>query len=452
MTAQYQTLIHIGCGTQPPLTLYRQLAEKTVLVDAADAVVNTLQQQASETPQKVEVLQRVIAASTQPVCFYEYNLNWVSSLKPAPEELKVLYPGLALLRQNEHTATGLPDFLGSISCGQPGTNLLILDLQDQAENLLQALAQTNLLQSFCCIVLPHHQQQALRINNLPLQLHPAAGQLPAELTQVLKQPEVYILHPWLQQLADQQNTIAGLQQQQTHLQAGKAQMEQALQQAEQSAKQQQGELNEVKQSFDAISAENTTLRQQLTQAQQQYTESSTERQSLQQQLQSQTQLQQTLEQQNQQLQAQYQQATQAVQSAGQTIERLNEQIKGLQSENEAFRAEISELQQRLQTRDAEQNTLRQQLDEANKQKEHALHQNHINHEGWKAEQARTAQLEQELNHANNELEQARQQAQQTSLQLVQEQSSRQQLIEQEVMKAEAQLELIKDVLLRSQEA
>ncbi|WMC09218.1 hypothetical protein PU634_08745 [Oceanimonas pelagia] len=268
MAVQYHTLIHIGCGSQPDIELYTQLAESIILVDAAGSVASVLKKLEKKTSKTVTVLQKSVAASTRPVCFHEYNVSWANGFTPASEQLKRLYPGLTLLCQKEDTAISLPELLETLDLEDNASHLLILDLQEEAEAMLQQLAQTELLSCFAAIVLPYHRQ-AIRLAKLPLQLHPAADQLDARLTQALNQPDVYIVHPWQQQLHAQQSQIIQLQQQLKKQSSEKAQTEKALKNNKKNTQQLQKQIKSLQQNLNSASTKNAELQKKLEDTQKQ---------------------------------------------------------------------------------------------------------------------------------------------------------------------------------------
>jgi hypothetical protein len=178
-----------------------------------------------------------------------------------------------------------------------------------------------------------------------------------------------------------------------------------------------------------------------------------------------------------------QQRDEAKQAAAQQAE---QHAQALKAEQEKTAQLIEERNQLTQQRDEEwhkgerltkeRDELKHQLEEAHKQREEALHQNHQNFQAKNTAETRVAQLEKELeaavqqtkkheqaltaerdnfstlsekyNQLHTQLADSLTSVETTKEHLRQEQQHRQEIIDQELLKAEAQLDLIKDILIK----
>lgn len=200
--ARYQTLIHLGSGTNPAVDTYTQLAEDVWLVDADDDAINQLQETYAETP-NLYLRQESIAIEKQPATFYHYNLAWANGLKPIDEATQHLYPGLRCLKTTQQLTQPINELVAEALKAQ-GQNLLILDLGEQNEPLLQALEKSGQLTRFATVILlpAHRSTETIKV---PPSLHGLA-QVPEGL-QLPEHSQVLERHPFAQEL---QNTKAEL--------------------------------------------------------------------------------------------------------------------------------------------------------------------------------------------------------------------------------------------------
>ena len=169
-----------------------------------------------------------------------------------------------------------------------------------------------------------------------------------------------------------------------------------------------------------------------------------------------------------------------------SVQQAEQHAQALKAEQEKTAQLAKERDQLAQQRNEEWNKgerlakerddLQHQLEEALKNHEEALHQNHQNVQAKNTAEARVAQIEKELEAAmqegerhaqaltawqekaaqltkeydllHNQLAESLLSVEATKKQLRQEQQHRQEIIDQEMLKAEAQLELIKDILIK----
>lgn len=274
--ARYQTLIHLGSGTNPAVDTYTQLAEDVWLVDADDDTINQLQETYAETP-NLYLRQESIAIEKQPATFYHYNLAWANGLKPIDEATQHLYPGLRCLKTTQQLTQPINELVTEALKAQ-GQNLLILDLGEQNEPLLQALEKSGQLTRFTTVILlpAHRSTETIKV---PPSLHG-----PAQVPEGLQLPEhsqVLERHPLAQEL---QNTKAELKET-AQLGDEKARQAKDLSKEKENLKQQLAERDQqlaertqqrdekAKQADDATKARDE-LKNQLTERDQQLAESS----------------------------------------------------------------------------------------------------------------------------------------------------------------------------------
>ncbi|WP_336269496.1 hypothetical protein [Vreelandella arctica] len=498
--APYHTLIHIGCGATPNLTAYGQLAKHGWLIDADQDVINHLETVLATHP-TLRCQQSLVGTQEQTGTFYRYSAPWANGLTPIDEATQRLYPGLRCLDSTEQTITPVHTLvehcLPANDSEPAGQHLLLLEAGQQNEPLLNALEETGQLKRFATvIVLPAHRR-ALPIP-VPPSLHgpvdaPAGLSLP-ENSQVLKQ------HPLLEQTQHYQQALAHTEQQLEEaeqarviarseatkqsqaLEATQKQLterDQQLEETEQARVIARSEAAKQSQALEATQQQLTERDQRLAEAEQarviarsEATKQSQALEATQKQL---TKRDQQLEEAEQARVIARSEATKQSQALEATQKQLTERDQQLEAAEqarviarseatkqsqalEATQKQLTErdqqLAERTQQRDEEwhkgeqltkeRDELKHQLEEAQKQCEEALHQNHQNFQAKTAAEARVAQLEKELEIATQQIQQSRQQ-------LHQEQSHRQQLIEQEMLKAEAQLDLIKDILIQGKE-
>jgi hypothetical protein len=481
--APFHTLIHIGCGATPNLTVYGQLAEHGCLIDADPDVINRLEAALAAHP-TLRCQQALVDTQEQTGTFYRYSNPWANGLTPIDKATQRLYPGLRYLDSTQQHTTPVHTLVAQ--CLPPkeaeseGTHILLLEAGQQNEALLNALEETGQLSRFTTvIVLPVHRR-VLPIA-VPLSLHGPA-EAPAELT-LPENSQVLKRHPLLEQ--KQRYQQAAEQYESAHQQATQklGEYETLLTENEQQLRQAADALRDTQAQREKHQQDLAQTQHQLAESDKQLAERTQQREEKAKQLENTAkacdELKHQLEQRTQERDQLTQQRVEAQHAANQQAEQHaqalkaeQEKIAQLAKERDQVQKQAEQLQQaldekaqqlaerdqqraeRTQQRDdewqkgeqlvKERDELRHELEEAQKQQEEALHQKHQNF------QAKT-DAETRVTHLEKELETAMQQAKQSRQQFHLEQNQRQQLVEQEMLKAEAQLDLIKDILIQGKE-
>ncbi|WP_412851518.1 hypothetical protein [Ectothiorhodospira shaposhnikovii] len=387
MSSSYHTLIHLGAGTQPPAAFYTMLAENSWLVDADSEVIA---QRASEFEDQpgLQVRQALIDTEQRPGTFHRYNLSWANGLIPPSQEVQMLYPGLVCLAKEDQLTTDIKQLINEIAPDSHRSNLLIIDLGEQAQLLLNELQKSGHLCAFSHVVVipaPRSTQSIVP----PLGLHGPLHNTEVRFEGFSDHQQVFSLHPlakenrWLtQSLESEQGKTAQLTQERDAL---KAQHDEQAQRAEQ------------------LAQENATFKDDIAR----------------------------LKQRRDEFKAQ--------------AEQHQQELKQIQQHLNDLTHERDEKAQQLEGIKKERDDLKHQLEEALQKKEDALHQNHLNVQAKNAAESRVEALEKELESLKSETSKIRQ--------IVDEENKNdQQRIEQEMRKAEAQLDLIKEILVQGKES
>ncbi|MGM0695017.1 MAG: hypothetical protein ACQEUN_16695 [Pseudomonadota bacterium] len=470
----YHTLIHIGCGAQPEVGEYRRLAEQIWLIDADSERLATLEAALAEAweapqdatgteqgqapdiePEPVHIHQALVDTEKRPATFHRYSLAWANGLGPPDEATQRLYPGLQCLGSTQQQTTPVNDVVAHClpaSAGDSAAHLLLLDVGAQNSPLLRALEQSGALGRFVTvIVLPAHRRATPAPVPPSLQL---ASLAPDGLT-LPEHSQVLMRHPFLEQLTD-------LTQQRDEL---KQQLEQRTQERDEKAQQAANatkERDELKQQLEQRTQERDEKAQQAANAtkerdeiKQQLAQRTQERDETAQQAANATkkrdELKQQLEQRTQQRDEQGKQAANAAKARDelkQQLEQCTQQRDEASNKADNAAKARDDLKQKLVEYDKQLAERTQQRDEASKKADNAA-------------KARD-ELKQQLAECDKQLEERTQQRDEKSKQagrtakqrdelnqqlVVQQQeyNDRCKKMEQELLKAESQLELIKEL-------
>jgi hypothetical protein len=497
MAKPISQLIWLGAGTaRCPVTLPYE-AEQVLLVEARQEACTALGKQFADMPE-VRVKQCVISEKGGEVTFNQYNLPEFSALHPATG-LSELFPGLKLLKTPASKSETIVSLLGQAALGA-NNNALIIDIADIALSILNQLQQADLLQNF--------NQLWLQAGDTALYQGSATQ---AELSAFLQQNGFMVVteessdpdFPWLkfslnplwqtlQQTKQQNVTLNAL------LETAKQQVASEKQQAEQakiefnkqsdSAKQQyltqkqQAEqiTAELSKQLEAVKQRAASEKQQ---AEQMKTELGNQLEAAKKQA---GQVEGQLNKQllaEKQLQAEKQQAEQACTALNNQLEQLTQQISTKFSENETLQQQLRDaklaaekmrsdfsdvisgkdvehsalIKQRDQARDHVNNLTAQHKELSGKAEKLQLELSHSAANLAQAEQqydkhyaALQAELEVAAKHASarlekiNQLEKTNRQLHETNAQLQKRQSA----LEHEMLKAHAQIDIVKELLLR----
>lgn len=132
------TLIHLGAGPCRELDAHLALQPKRLILVEADARLADALKARTHEREHVSVRKLAVASQPDQVTFHRYNLPGAGSLQPATG-LKVLFPGLKLQQTLTLEAVGICDLIGSLQLTPDAHHRLVLDLPGQELSSLQAL-------------------------------------------------------------------------------------------------------------------------------------------------------------------------------------------------------------------------------------------------------------------------------------------------------------------------
>ncbi|TKJ10798.1 hypothetical protein [Halomonas sp. 15WGF] len=483
---QLHTLIHLGTGASPALSAYTQAAEHIWLVDACPEVQATLNNLAATQP-NVHVSSALVDVEERAATFYRYSLPWASGPHPLSDELLQRYPGIKALHTHEQTTTAIHHLMAEMAVAKQQHNVLIMDLGAQNVPLMHALEQQGWLSAFTYLVVIPTPRTPLRLEELPSGVQ-AVAIPPSSVANLLPEPsEATVLqrHPLLLETQRLQAALTNAEQRQQEttqqIEALTKANNDANQQAEQHAQAltaEQEKTAQLTKERDQLAQQRDAAKQAASQQAEQHAQVLTAEQEKTAQL---TQERDQLAQQRDEAkQAAAQQAEQHAQALTaeqeKTAQLTKERDKLAQQRDEAKQTAAQQAEQHAQALTAEQektakltqerDQLAQQRDEA---KQAAAQQAEQHAQALKAEQEKIVQLNKQLESLNKSIEENRKETQQAHRtneelrqqlkentaaaehakeQLEQEQQYRQSLIDKELLKAEAQLELIKDILIK----
>lgn len=439
----FHALVYLGAGAEPALAECAALAEDVWLVEASPSAVSRLEQLATNLPW-LHIRQALIDTESRTSTFHEYNFAWASGSQPPDAAMQRLYPGLRCLHRHELQTTDIRELVreclestSSASSAADHNHLLIVDLGEQARVLLEVLEASGDLQAFSrVVVVPGHRRAMLPATPMSLQgpIAPSAG-----LDWLPPGSQCFQRHPLWDENQRQHSILAEAQQQirqlNDELTSHKRHSETLAQQHDEQVRMYQiaaQELAQFKQQVEELSRQCDDERHKCEAL-------AKEQETLQQQF---AELTQEHDEQKQQSEAIAKESNQLKQQLEECTHQRDEQKK----QREALAQERDELWHKSETLTRKRDELQQQVNELASQREDALHQNHLNHEALKQARQRIERLTEERNHLREELQVARQQAERHHQQLQQEQQQRHQLVEQEMLKAEAQLDLVREIL------
>lgn len=291
MTAmRYQTLIHIGCGAQPDLAAYRVLADQVWLVEADADAVAALEPLVQGDAQ-LHLCHAVVDASTRVAPFYRYSLPWANGLVALDEATQRLYPSLRCLSDDEVKTEAVEALvsacLGQAAKASPGAaeesgageaHLLILDVGRHNAALLQALEHSGALVHFTTVVVVSAHRRDAPVG-VP---HSLCEQVKAPVGLVLPDhAQVLMRHPQLQRLQRAQAQLDSVTAAHQQLGAARDALAQekaaltterdALAQAKQTLTAERDQLAQAKAAADQLAAERQTQLEALTALRQQLT-------------------------------------------------------------------------------------------------------------------------------------------------------------------------------------
>lgn len=384
MQPLFSQLVWLGAHTATEPSDLLQCAKRISLFEAREAACLALQQKLPH--EHIEVIQALLTVEKQTTHFTEYNLAEFSATQPATG-LHQLFPGLKALNTTPQTSTAVCDAISELALSDDN-NLLIVDIVDSSLALLTAIGESNQLESFSAIY--------VQTANDPLYKGAATT---TDIIAFL-QTQGYILQqtigndpdlPWLSfSLNPLWNTLQQTQENNNALSAELIQTKLQLSAAQQEVIVNKKHVEQVKaehaQQMESIYAQLNASKQELSKQE-----------------------------------ARINEITTALTAANKTKQDAEQQltISKQQLTKDSFKNEIENFQKTEKEQVKEITKLRADLEKVSK------------HASTRAD--KIAQLEK----AHRELNEANQQLQ-----------NRQQVLQQELLKAEAQIDIIKELLLK----
>lgn len=145
------TVVHLGAGGTDPSIHEAMQARRLILVDGSPAAVDELRLLAPKAVPRLNVVQAVVAAHASTVAWNHYNLPWLDGTSEV-SNLGHLYPRLQRTGSEARQAIALSDLLKDQHIDEADgslveANVLVIDLPGQEHSLLEALP-PELLASF----------------------------------------------------------------------------------------------------------------------------------------------------------------------------------------------------------------------------------------------------------------------------------------------------------------
>tara|TARA_R110001583_G_scaffold158168_1_gene310094 strand:- start:7337 stop:8644 length:1308 start_codon:yes stop_codon:yes gene_type:complete len=146
------SIVHLGAGKCSELESYLATqAVRIVLVDANPSVIHTLKQKSSGSA-RIEIIEAAISEQTGPATLNLFNLVDASSLH-APTGLLQLFPGLKISQQLQVKTQTAAAIIQPLKLDAAHNNLLVIDIPGEERSTLEALQTEGLLDQFAQIQL-----------------------------------------------------------------------------------------------------------------------------------------------------------------------------------------------------------------------------------------------------------------------------------------------------------
>ena len=432
----YQTLIHLGCGIKPDIENYLQLAEQCWLIDADSEVISQLQEAYSDIC-NLHFQQEIITVYEQEATFYHYNLPWANGLKPVDDKTQQLYPGLQCIKTTKLQTQPINDLITDILKTE-GHHLLILSLGLQNEEILHALDKSGILTELTTVILDFDKSNSSQIK-IPHSFYIASNA--SQLIQLRENSVLLERHPLVKDLENTKEELSVTKQLcNQQMEQIEAQMQQLTELTEEK-NQQESKLADLSQQLEVLTKQTEDL--------------SKERESLKQQLGVRA------DQTNQQ--------ESKLADLSQQLEVLTKQTEDLSKERESLKQQLTERTEQTNHQESKLAELSQLNEEKTKlievikkEKDEALHQNHINFEAKNNTEAElqkiTAQRDELIQTADSLTQEKATFLQQQDQLISQTQEERkhwlakfqtQEHLEQNLVRVEAQLDLLKQLLIQN---
>jgi len=392
------TVVHVGAGRGANFPTYLQLkAKKVILIEPQTELARQLD--SASVPYDLTVINRAVDSEARLRTFYQANNSYFSGFTN-PRELQPYFPDLRLESEFTMDTWPLADCIDE-HVSTRGNNLLILDVPDMSVELLVSLEQRT-LKMFRWVVGPY------LVNN----------ESDRSFTKHCKDSDFWSLtfpgQPPHAFLFAERNPLAG----------ALAKAEDRLRSLEQAQASLTAEVNTLGNERSALQAENAALQRE-SKAQQNAAE----------------QLRHTLEEVRQRSAAEQKQQSSE-------IERLRGDLSALQAQNTALKTEVELQQSAAQQLQTELTALRDEdLARSTREQERLAKEIESLGKELAAARADNEALESEADGLRSAAESLQKEAAEHRM-AQDELSHRQRLLDDEVLKAEAQLTLIKEVLIR----
>ncbi len=155
LTRPLAHVVHIGAGSGAELALYQAGGAASVTLIEADAETADRLETLAGAHEGVTVIRAVVSGDTRKRAFRQMNFPDLSSLR-VPTGLKELFPGLRILSKELVTPVDPARLITPLDLPDTGANLLVIEAPGEALGILRALAPDDLLQRFDAI----HLQEA----------------------------------------------------------------------------------------------------------------------------------------------------------------------------------------------------------------------------------------------------------------------------------------------------
>ena len=137
-------VVHLGAGACRELPTYEATGfAKLVLVETDPLRFRQLVERTAGDS-RITVIEALVAATAGPVTFYRYNLPDAGSMRH-PTGLKTLFPGLRVVAEERRDAVGVADLLDGLNLCEDRPLKIIVDLPGEEASVLHALAQAKWL-------------------------------------------------------------------------------------------------------------------------------------------------------------------------------------------------------------------------------------------------------------------------------------------------------------------
>jgi hypothetical protein len=147
-----ETVIHLGAGQCKELSVYQESgAEQIILVEADPENAAYLKKQYGDSD-TVEIAEIAVAAQEGTAVLRKYNTQQYNSLR-RPAKLAELFPGLRIVDEIEvHTVT-VTDFIGNYHLSKEDQNWLVIDLPGEEMEITALLCRSGIVHYFDQITL-----------------------------------------------------------------------------------------------------------------------------------------------------------------------------------------------------------------------------------------------------------------------------------------------------------